>query len=123
MQYVTIVNRTSKTLIGTWDGKRHHLAPGKHSFPELVAMKFRDQNPIMGSEDPYTLEKQYLLGIEEEGDDCSPIEQSAAIERFDRTKLTGAGAQDVIIVRGNGTYSPSTEGPKPLSADSTFVKP
>lgn len=124
MEYVTLVNRSSKTLIGTWDGRRHELKPGKHSFPEIQAVKFKDQNPVMGSEDPYTLEKLYLLGIEEHGDDCSPIEQSDAIERFDRKKV---GGPPVEVIAGNGLYRPATDSSRPLISggpvDSSFEKP
>jgi hypothetical protein len=77
----TLVNRTSKTLYGTWDGQHYDLAPGKHAFEEVMCRKFKDQNPIMGTEDPYNLQMQYLIGIEEDGDDCSPIEQSKAVTR------------------------------------------
>lgn len=103
MQFVTLVNRSSKTLQGTWDGKHYDLAPGKHSFPEIQAMKFKEQNPVMGSEDPRTLMKEYLMGIVELGDNCEPIEQSAAIELWDRNKL--GNADDVKVIRGNGLYS------------------
>lgn len=116
MQYVTLVNRSSKTLTGTWNGIRNQLPPypAKTAFPEIVAQKFKDQNPVMGSENPYTLEKIYLLGIEEMGDDCSPIEQSDSIERFDRTKLVGA--LPVEVVRGNGLYSPAIDASRPLDS-------
>lgn len=90
MQYLTLVNRSSKTLEGIWNGIRHQLAPGKHSFPEVMARKFKDQHPIMGSQDPYSLlgNSDFLIGIVEDGDDCTPIEQNPnAIERIDRSKM------------------------------------
>jgi len=119
MQYVTLVNRTSKPLEGTWDGKHYVLAPGKHAFPEIQAMKFKEQNPLMGSEDPRTLERQSLLGIVENGDDISPIEQTDNIERWDRKKLNIDGP--VTIVTNGGLYS--TEKHATLPLDSSFVTP
>jgi hypothetical protein len=90
MQYVTLVNRTDQTLIGTWDGRRHNVTPGKHQFPLAVAQAIKRQNPIMGTENPYDLTIEYKCGIEEEGDDCSPIEiNKEAIERFNRAMLAG----------------------------------
>lgn len=118
-----MINRTSKTLEGLWDGKRHAIVPGKNSFPEMQAMKFKEQHPVMGSEDPYTLDKEYLLGIEENNDPISPIEQSASVERFNRAKI---GGPPVEVVRGNGLYSTAMDS-KPFSvggaAESSFVKP
>lgn len=122
-QYVTLVNRSSKTLRGVWDGRHYDIAPGKHSFPEIMAMKFRDQNPIMGSEDPRTLQCDYLMGIEELSDNCTPIEQTDAPQRIDRGKTPD---KVVEVIQGNGLYSPAMSD-KPFSVggviESGFVKP
>ena len=107
MEVVTLVNRSSKTLSGTWDGRHYDLKPGQHSFPEVQALKFKEQNPIMGSEDPYTLQKEYLMGIVEHNDDISPVEQTSSIERWNRSKLVGA--KPVEIVRGNGIFQPAID--------------
>jgi len=121
MQLVTIVNRSSKPLKGVWDGRHYTIEPGKHEFPEIQARKFKEQNPVMGSEDPFTLEKQYLIAIVNDKDDDSPMEQSTAAERWDRKRMhNGANTE---VVRGNGLYSPRTDGSKPLSDNSTFVEP
>lgn len=109
---VTLVNRSSKTLFGTWDGRSYAITPGKHEFPDYKALKFKDQNPVMGSEDVRTGHVDYLLGILEEGDDISPIEQSAAIEKWDRRTL--GSARPVEIVPGdNGLYSRANLAPGP----------
>ncbi len=127
MEYVTLVNRSSKNLEGVWDGRHYELAPGKHSFPRVQAEKFVAQNPVMGSEDPYTLEKLYLIGIEENGDDCSPIEQTASIELMNRRQMPNAGIVEVI--KGNGMYAPhgvdATAPPVRVGGpvDTSFVKP
>lgn len=105
MRYVTLINRTSKILEGTWDGKHHNIHPGKNSFPEAMAQKFKEQNPVMGSQDPYSLELQYLCGIEEDGDNTSPIEQSDKIELMDRSKLRNA--IPVVVVQGDGLFRQS----------------
>lgn len=124
MNYVTVVNRSSKILKGTWDGRHYDIAPGSHMFPETMAMKFRDQNPIMGSEDPYTLQKQYLIGIIEMKDDCTPIEQSDKVEIWDRSKMSPQ-KQNVQVVHGEGLYSPQRDGKAtlPLDGSSNFTKP
>lgn len=112
---VTLVNRTSKTLFGTWDGRKYPIAPGKHEFPDYKAMKFRDQNPQMGSENVRTGHIEYLLAIVEEGDDLSPIEQNLdAVEKWDRKTL--GGTKKVEVVEGvNGLYSRNDLAPGPQS--------
>src|SRR5882672_10432759 len=120
-QYVTLINRTSKVLFGTWNGIQHSIAPGKNSFPDTLAQKFKDQNPIKGTEDPFTLEKQYLLGIEENNDPTTPIEQSDKVELLDRSKLTGiAGKAEVVQTSAGGLYAHERQSSLPL--DGTFVK-
>lgn len=127
-EFVTLVNRTSKPLNALWDGKSYPIAPGKHSLPRLVAEAAKRQNPLMGSGDPDnqnidgSLRMEPLLGIEEDGDDCSPVEQSASIERWDRRKLPKS-AQNVEVVAGkNGIFSPrDVQSPQP--ANLAFVKP
>jgi len=121
MRYLTLFNRTSKTLEGVWDGKIHKIEPGPNSFPEVMAYKFHDQHPLMGSQDPYTLEKEYLCTIVEEGELTTPLEQSDAIELMDRSKLRNA--VPVVVVQGNGLYRPNIDGSKPLGNDTSFVKP
>lgn len=105
MEYVTLVNRTSKTLKGTWDGKHYEIVPGKNEYPVIQAEAFRRQNPLMGSQDPFTMEMQYLVGIVEQGDEITPLEQSSSIELMDRAQM--AGARPTEVVRGNtgGMYS------------------
>jgi len=120
MEYVTLINRTSKILKGTWDGRHYDIAPGKHEYPRIQAEKFRDQNPVMGSENPYTLEKQYLIGIEQNGDDCTPLEQSNAVELIDR-KVLGE-EKDVVVLKGHGMYSQRDAAPLPTS-NTGFVAP
>lgn len=101
MEYQTLVNRTKKDLKGTWDGKHYIITPGKNEFPIVQAEAFRRQNPLMGSQDPYTMEMQYLVGIVEQGDDVSPLDAGNAVELMDRSKMVGARPTEVV--RGNQT--------------------
>lgn len=121
MELVTVVNRTSRNLEGVWDGKHYTIPPGASAFPIVQAEAFKRQNPVMGSEDPRLGVLTYLIGIVEDRDDCSPLEQTDAIERWDRSKL--AGARPTEVVPGdNGLYSVRQLGGT-LPSDSTFVKP
>jgi hypothetical protein len=96
MDLVTVVNRSKKPLEAVWDGKRYALPPGKSAHPAVVAEAAKRQNPIMGSEDPYSGEMQYLIGIEEYGDPCDPAEQTSEIELMSRRKLHGARQIEVV---------------------------
>ena len=121
MEFLTVFNRSSKTLKGVWDGRHYDLAPGPAQYPAIQALKFKEQNPLMGSENPHTLERQYLIAIVEQGDDTSPLEQSTAVEKWDRAAMANAG--DIVIIKGNGQYRPTFEAPLPLGNDSSFVVP
>lgn len=126
MEFVTLVNRSSKVLPGTWDGRHFSITPGQHSYPEIQALKFKEQNPIMGTEDPMTLQKQYLIGIVELGDDISPIEQSDSVALEDLRDKIASG--ELKLVRGNGLFSQRDVVPSPFAptggpVDTTFVKP
>lgn len=119
--YVTLVNRTTRTLFGTWDGRQHKIAPGKNQFPATMAQKFKEQNPIFGTQDPYSLDKQSLLGIEEDNDPITPVEQSAKVELLDRSKLQGPAAEAVELkTSAGGLYA--HERHSPIAPDGTFVK-
>lgn len=120
-RFVTLVNRSSKTLKGVWDGRQYDLAPGKHSFPEFQAIKFKEQNPILGTEDPYSLQKDYLMGIVEFGDPIDPAEQSDQISLMDLREKIKSG--EYKVVKASGLYSPARDGNAPLPMDSNFVKP
>jgi hypothetical protein len=109
LNYVTLKNRSSKTLTGRFDGKQHSFPPGySGQWPENQALKFKEQNPVMGSEDYFSGYKEYLMAIVEHKDDDSPIEQTEAPERWSR-----AGTNDnTIIVKGRG-YHPVQDRGRP----------
>ncbi len=90
---VTLINRTSKPLRAMFDGQRFAFKPGPNPGVPIVVVQFaKDQNPVMGTQDRYEYEgSQYLVGVAEWGDDVSPIEQSDAIERLDRSSIEDEG--------------------------------
>lgn len=116
MEYVTLINRSSKTLNGTWDGRQYALKPGRHEFPRVQAEKFKAQNPVMGSEDRYTLEKQYLIGIVDDNDDITPIEQSNSVSLRQPTT-----EEKIVPARSVGLMSHERQASLPV--DGAFVKP
>lgn len=125
MEFVTAVNRSSKCLSATWDGKRYSFKPHqKLSLPATVAKAAKLQNPIMGSEDLTSMgingfpHMEYLIGIEEWNEDCSPVEQTDSVEKADRSKMVGALPTEVVKVSGSILPNRSS-----LPLDSTFVDP
>ena len=119
--FVTLVNRTQETLTGTWDSRQHMIKPGKSEHPMDRAVKFKEQHPVMGSEDPSSNSMIYKMGVEELNDDCSPLtpeflaQFKGRIERWDRTKLTGARPTE-IVAGDNGLYSRQDATSTPLPA-------
>ncbi len=88
--FVEIANRTSKPLSVTYDGKHWTLPPypAKVPVPRIVADIACRQHPRMGSENVYNpREFDMLVAVPACGHDASPIEQSNAVERIDRTTL------------------------------------
>lgn len=122
MRYVTAVNRTSKVLTGTWDGRQYSVEPGRHQFPENVAKALKRQNPLMGSQDNRFLTMKYLVGIEDYGDDCSPIEQSESKELWDRNTLPPEKRNVEVRAGDNGIYS-ARDVASNQSPDTSFVMP
>lgn len=120
MNLLTIVNRTSKDLKGTWDGRHVTIPPGESAWPVMQAEAFKRQNPVMGSEDPRTGWVDYLIGIKDYKEDCSPIEQSDAIERWNR-KVINLGPVEVVPGK-TGVFS-GRDVSAGLPLDAKFVKP
>jgi hypothetical protein len=101
MDIVTLVNRCSTTVEGVFDGvpivlKPHERRPLLANQAEMI----KRQNPVMGTEDPNDLASpEWLVGIEEWGDDCTPIERSDKEERFDRSLVNDADGQKAKPMR------------------------
>jgi hypothetical protein len=77
----------------------------------------------MGSEDPYTGEMSYLVGIEEQSDPLTPIEQTQSITRMNRAPL---GRNEEVVKGHNGLYSArDLAGPpqSPAGVSTGFVDP
>lgn len=106
------MNRTSKPVTGVWDGKPNVIpAGGRVALPLVVAEAIKRQNVVMGSEDPYSGEMQYLVGVVEHNDDLSPIEQTRSITRMNRR---GIEKPDEVVVEGRtGLYSTRDLAPPP----------
>lgn len=112
---ICLVNRTPDVLQFTADGQSHRLTPGDNwGFFAWQAPYAKAQNPLMGSEDYYSLNFTSLVGVKGE-DDCTPIPEEdllAAmdqVERFDRVRDGLRPANRVpnrfSITRGRGPSS------------------
>lgn len=107
---VLLVNRTSKMLSAQWDGAHYHFEPGETpNVPFNIAQAAVKQNPLLGSEDPLGDPNIFysLFGIKGARDpfgDCSPIEQSAASERLDRSKMLHSGRAAKKMNAGGPTH-------------------
>lgn len=111
---VEIVNRTTEPLDVMYDGTPDVIPPGYKIVPGekegetkavgagergepltftcdyFAAEAYKRQHPRMGTQDPFSVDARdtdYLLGVEEWGDDISHLEQSDADELIDRTAL------------------------------------
>ena len=123
---VTVRNRTSKWLKATWDGRPYDIPPypEKVQVPRVVALAARFQNPVMGKGTPmedWSIRSEYLLGIEEDQDPITPIEQTKEPQRWDTIMVNG---ENIEIVRARG--GAYTEARQPQAAnlqDSAFATP
>ncbi len=106
-----------------WNGKIYHIAPGESAHPLVVAEALKRQNPIMGSDNPENGQLDYLLGIKEQRDPITPVEQSDEIELFNRRHQKNA--VPIMIVPGNvGMYAVRSNAIKAdLPVENAFVKP
>jgi len=98
---VTLVNRTKETRSCQWDGAHYQFESGEHqNVPLPVAVAAYRQNPLHGSEDPLGDELAFesLFGIKEAKEPynaISPVTQSNAGERLNRSLIAGDGAKAV----------------------------
>ena len=127
-QLLTVRNRTNAPLGGMWNGRQYVIPLGDSKFTEAQAEAFKRQNPIMGSGDPrefdtgMTGRMAYKLGIVEYNDPCDPVDVDPnAIERWDRSKMTGAKPTEVVA-GANGLFSVRDIVSNPFSPDTNFTK-
>jgi len=91
-------------VVGAGPGGTVFMEP----LPYFAAERAKRQNPVMGTEDPYNPNDfATLIAVPEWGEDYSPLEQSPAIERLDRTLLPG-DAQKVQVIGAVGARKPKT---------------
>jgi hypothetical protein len=96
---VTLVNRTKGPLKATYDGQDIPIQPGlNHGFPAVAVSFAKAQNRVMGSTHPYSPTSfESLVGVQGTTDPVTPIEQSDAIEIYDRSKFGGLAEQAVRV--------------------------
>lgn len=102
---IVLVNRTGDILNFTADGIHYSLTPGdNYGFVEPHAYFAMAQNPLMGSEDYYTLDFQSLVGVK--GDPLRPDtpysdeELLAAMDNIERWDREKSGLRPGIRVKG-----------------------
>lgn len=121
MEMVTVINRTSKPLEVLWDGKVRPIPVGKSSHSAVVAQKAKEQNVLMGSQDPRTGDIVYLVAVEEWNEDDSPVEANPnPKERWNRKLLPGGEAAVREEVGRTGLFSGRDVQSK-LSPDTSFT--
>ncbi len=95
---VWLTNRTTGMLQATWNGVLYPLRPGRNLVTPEVAHAAFFQNPLMGSEVPGSPDEfTSLVGVESYGHEVTPLEQSASLERIDRSMLS-PDEQDVVAI-------------------------
>ena len=126
-EVVTVVNRTSKPLQATWNGRPYDIPPypARIALPKIVALAARFQNPIMGVGSPaedWSRKSEYLVGIVEDKDPIDPIEQTDEVQRWDFRALNGS---NFIIERprGGGYKTEVRQPQKANMQDTAFDKP
>ena len=129
MEHLTVVNRTDKEIVGTWNGRQYVLKPLQtQTYPENIARAIKRQNPVMGSGDPRDSEYGmtgrmiYKVGIVELKDPTAPLgEFKEGPERWDRNKLIGAKPSE-LVAGDNGIYSARDVAARLPGTGGTFQK-
>jgi hypothetical protein len=103
---VTLVNRTARVLKVTYDSFVYDIQPGENpGFPTVMVGLAKNQNPRMGTQDPYVQSKfESLVGVkvkvgERQKDPLTPIneKEERSIERINRRMVMGMGRHAVPI--------------------------
>ena len=113
--FVTIINRTSKALEYQMNGRIYELKPGPNERPFEHVRYAKDQNPLMGSADKFSVQIGSLVGHRwetggktEGRDDITPIEQSTSKELLDRQGEDVVEIQTRHVVTRGGANRPPT---------------
>lgn len=86
-EMVTLVNRAPVDLTVQFDGQTKTLKPGPNEIPGITVPYAKNQNPIMGSQDPYNPNItgcQFLVGVAGTKDNCTPLTQVEWEEHLNR---------------------------------------
>lgn len=86
-ELVTLVNRAPINLQATFDGQSATLVPGENMVPKVIVSFAKNQNPVMGSADPYNPHisgGRYLVGVKGTKDDIIPLTQDEWEEHLKR---------------------------------------
>ena len=73
---VVLVNRAPVPLSVRFDGQETTILPGENNIPRVCISNAKNQNPIMGSQQPYIPHMsgaKYLVGVKGTKDDCTPL--------------------------------------------------
>ena len=99
---ICLVNRTGEDLKFVADGHHHVLKPGdNHGYVEPHAYFAMAQNPLMGSEDYYSLQFQSLVGVK--GDPTRPTTP------FSTEELLASYDEDERFNRAASGMAPGTK--------------
>ena len=93
---VEVFNRSAEPIEGVFDGRVYEVPAGKSELNRAVAAAVRNQNPILGTMDPWSgdLGLEHMLAVEAFGDtDFSPREQSDAPELYNPENDADRGVQ------------------------------
>ena len=77
-EHAAVINRAPIDITVTFDGQGKTLTPGKNMIPRITIPYARNQNPIMGKQDPNNpsiFGGRYLIGVpgEDLPADCLPL--------------------------------------------------
>lgn len=112
-ELITVVNRAPIPITARFDGQEIVIPVGESPLPSQTINYAKNQNPIMGSQDPLNPSlsgARYLLGVKGTKDNCTPLTKDewtahcAAASRMDLADLF----EDVLLtnehveVRGKG---------------------
>lgn len=122
-EQVCLINRTPVNLTVTFDGQEKTLKPGENMVPAIVVDYAKNQNPIMGSQDPNNPNVsggRYLVGVKDAVpvEDVEPLtleEWEAHLQRPCRMneleafqERYGGDPKAKIVVQGKGRRSTAT---------------
>ena len=96
-EHQEIINRAPVNLTVTFDGQCKTITPGKNAIPRVSVPYAKNQNPIMGSQDPNNpniVGAKYLIGVpgEDLPQDCEPLTEEEWADHLDQPQRINAQA-------------------------------